>query len=95
MPIRKDEFDSGRSWDTLEGQILSYLRANRNIAFTLTEILYSLGYKTEIKDFGGLIGFVAGSWVVQNAVDSLMKEGNIIAKRVKTRSGEQIYYMAK
>jgi len=95
MPIEKAEFDTGRSWDSLETQILSYLRTNRSIAFTVTEILYALGYQTEIKDFGGLIGFVAGSWMIQNAMDSLMKEGNVIAKRVKTASGEQIYYMAK
>jgi hypothetical protein len=95
MPIKKEEFESGRSWDTLEGQILSYLRANRSSAFTLSDILNALGHTPQIKDFGGLIGFVTGSWMFQNALDSLMKEGSVRAKRVKTLSGEQIYYMAK
>lgn len=94
MPIKKEEFESGRSWDTLEGQILSYLKTNRSSAFTISELLNALGHM-DIKDFGGLIGFVAGSWVFQNALDSLLKEESISAKRVKTKSGEQIYYMAR
>ena len=49
LPISKAEFNSGRSWATLESQILSYLNANQDKAFTITEILYALGYKTEIK----------------------------------------------
>ncbi len=95
MPISKDEWNLGRSWDTLEGQIQLYLNANRDKAFTISEIMYALGYGTDIKDFGGLIGFIGGSWVIQNVLDSLMKEGKIMAKRVKTTSGEQIYYMIK
>lgn len=95
MPIGKDEFNSGRTQDTIEGQILSLLKGNRNNAFSSVEIMSSLGYIADIKDFWSTVGFIALSLRIDNALNTLIKEGSVKAKKVKQKSGvEETYYMA-
>lgn len=94
MPINKNEWAAGRTWETLEGQILSFLTKNRAKAFTTIEIMNNLGYITEIKDLGGLFGGLLSFWSVQKALDTLIKEGTVKAKRVKQATGEDTYYLA-
>jgi len=94
MPKSKDEFEAGRSWDTIEAQIQLFLRNNWDKAFNISEIAQGLGYQVGIKDFWSFIGGVASYWVIQNALDTLVKEGKVKAKRIKERVGEEIYYMA-
>jgi hypothetical protein len=50
MPIGKEEWNSGSRSDTFEKQILSFLRKNLDIAYTLPEIVSAMGYKIDIKD---------------------------------------------
>ena len=94
MPIGKDEWNSGIKSDTFETRILSFLRKNRDAAYTLSEIVAGLGYHIEIRDFGSFIGGVAGYWVFQNAVENLVNERTAEARKIKQTIGEQIYYKA-
>jgi len=94
MPIGKEEWNSGSKSDTFEKQILSFLRENRDTAYTLPEIVSALGYNIEIRDFGSFIGGVAGYWLFQNAIENLVKEGTLEARKITQNTGEQTYYKA-
>jgi hypothetical protein len=93
MPISNEEWNAGRSRDTLESQVLSLLKQNQN-ALTLIEAMSGLGYNTNIKDFGGLILGFGSMMVIQNALDKLIKEVTVTARAIKTPYGQQIYYKA-
>jgi hypothetical protein len=92
MPIGKEEWDSACKSDTFEKRILSFLRKNRDNAYTLPEIVSALGYSIEIRDFGSFVGGVAGYWLFQNAIENLVKEGSLEARKIKQNTGEQTYY---
>ncbi len=94
MPINEAEWKSGNKVDTFETQILSFLRKNQSTAFTLSEIVIGLGYKIEIRNFESFVGGVTGYWLFQNAIENLLKEGAVEARKMKEDSGEQIYYKA-
>lgn len=94
MPISKDEWAAGRTWETFEGQILSFLTKNRARAFTTVEIMNNLGYVAEIKDLGSLFGGLLTLWSAQRALNTLIKEGSVKAKRVKHTTGEDTFYKA-
>lgn len=47
MPISNEEWDSGRTADTLEGQILKFLKGNKK-PFALGEIISGLGYSNDL-----------------------------------------------
>ena len=94
MPIKKDEWDRGRKWDTTEEQILTFLRNDRDTGFTSSEILNGIGYRVRVHDFGSLLGAVATSWSVDNALNALIEEGTVKAKIVQKAVGEETYYMA-
>jgi len=53
-----------------------------------------MGYKIDIKDLGGFIGGVAGYWLFQNAIENLVKEGTVEARKITQNTGEQTYYKA-
>jgi hypothetical protein len=92
MPIGNEEWNSGSKSDTFEKQILSFLRKNQDNAYTLPEIVSALGYSIEIRDFGSFVGGVAGYWLFQNAIENLVKEGSLEARKIKQNTGEQTYY---
>jgi hypothetical protein len=94
MPIGKEEWDSACKSDTFEKRILSFLKKNRDNAYTLPEIVSALGYSIEIRDFGSFVGGVAGYWLFQNAIENLVKEGCLEARKIKQNTGEQTYYKA-
>lgn len=94
MPISEVEFNAGRTWDTIEGKILSYLKSHRNSAFTLQEILFSIGYGTSSSDFMSFMGNIASLMFLQSVMEKLVNEGSIKAKIVKTNTGEQTFYKA-
>ncbi len=93
MPISNEEWNVGRARDTLESQILTFLKQNQK-AFTLVEIMSGLGYDTNIKDLKGLILGVSGYIIVQNALDKLIREGTVTAKIIKQPIGQETYYKA-
>ena len=94
MPIGKEEWNSGSKSDTFEKQILSFLRKNQDTTYTLPEIVTAMGYKIDIKDLGGFVGSVAGYWLFQNAIENLIKEGTVEARKIAQNTGEQTYYKA-
>jgi hypothetical protein len=94
MPISEEEWNSGNKLDTFEKRILSFLRKNQNTAYSLPEIVSALGYNIEIRDMGSFVGGVAGFWLFQNAVENLVKEGTVEARKITKNMGEQIYYRA-
>ena len=94
MPIGKEEWDSACKSDTFEKRILSFLKKNPDNAYTLPEIVSALGYSIEIRDFGSFVGGVAGYWLFQNAIENLVKEGSLEARKIKQNTEEQTYYKA-
>ena len=94
MPVDKDEWDAGRKWETLEARILTFLENNPDKGFTANEIYQGLGYRYGT-DFWGFIGGVAMLSTIQNALETLVKEGSVKAKIVKQKIGEETYYRAK
>jgi len=93
MPISNEEWNAGRTWETLEARILTFLKRNQK-PFNITEIISSLGYTIEIRDFWGFISSIANVWAVQNALETLVKEGTVEARIIRQPSGEQTYYKA-
>lgn len=93
MSISNEEWDAGRTRDTLEGQILTFLRQNKR-PFSLVGIMNGLGYNTNIKDFGTFLLGIGGIWLVQNALEKLIREGAVTAKIIKQPNGQETYYKA-
>ena len=78
MPISNEEWDSGRTSDTLEGQVLKFLKGNIK-AVSFWEIVSGLGYGNELS-----VKNIIANFAIQNALTSLVKEGNVTA-RTKNR----------
>jgi len=93
MPISNEEWNDGRTRETLEAQILAFLRQNPK-PFNFNDIIYGLGYGIEIKDFGSFVSGVARVWLFQNAIERLVREGKITARIIKQSIGEETYYKA-
>jgi len=93
MPVGKDEWNAGRKWETVQVRILAFLKTNRDKGFTADEIHNGLGYKTG-SGFWGIMAKIADILIIQNALEALVKEGSIRAKKiVKETVGESTYYM--
>jgi hypothetical protein len=93
MAISNEEWNAGRTLDTIEGRILLILKVNQN-PLNIGGIVSGLGYNVKIKDLGSFISGVAGYWIVQNALNKLVKEGTVEARTIKQPIGEQVYYKA-
>lgn len=94
LPIDKEEWNRGRTWETVEGQVEVFLSKNGGRAFTQFEIAIGLGRISQGTDLGSFLGDFASLWVVGNALQNLIKEGKVKAKVVKKEIGEETYYMA-
>ena len=95
MPASRDEWDTGRTWTTLEAQILAFLRQNKEQGFKVSEIMNGLGIQGNIKDFPSLLGGIFSAWAVNSALEKLIEEGTVEAKIIKDEIGEDTYYRAK
>jgi len=95
MPIDKQEWDSGRKAETFEARILKLLRDNRGYAFTPSEIISRLGYKLSIKNLSSFVGSVSLTYLIEEALKTLVEEGSVLAKIIETDFGELTYYIAK
>lgn len=93
MSLSNEEWNEGRTRETLEAQILAFLRQNSK-PFNFNGIVYGLGYGIEIKDFGSFVSGVARIWLFQNAIERLIREGKITARIIKQSIGEETYYKA-
>ena len=92
MPVGKDKWNAGRKWETIQARILAFLKTNRDKGFSNNEIYAGLGYKTG-KSFWDILAEIANILTIQNALETLVKEGSIKAKIVKETVGEVTYYM--
>ena len=88
MPISNEEWNSGRTGDTIEAQILTFLKQNQK-PFTSVEVMTGLGYNNDLT----LNNIIAG-FAIQSALDKLVKEGNVTARTIKQQIEEQVYYKA-
>jgi len=88
MPISNEEWDKGRTADTIEGKILAFLKRNE-YPVNYGEIVSGTGYSNDLN----LINII-GAFSIQDALDKLVKEGIVEAKTIKQRTGEQVYYKA-
>jgi len=88
MPLSNEEWDSGRTADTLEGRILKFLKINVK-PFSLGEIISGLGYSNDLN-----VKNIVEAFAIQNALDKLVKEGNVTARTIKQQIEEQVYYKA-
>ncbi len=89
--ISNEEWNAGRTLDTMEARILSVLKTQQ-APLNINGIADGLGYNMKIKDLGSFIGGVAAYWAIQSALDKLVKEGKVEARAIQQRFGEQIYY---
>ena len=48
-----------------------------------------------VHDFGSFIGAAAALWLINDALNTLIKEGTVKAKIVQEAVGEETYYMAQ
>ena len=92
MPVGKDEWNAGRTWDTLQLRILTFLKDNRDKGFKDNEIYHGLGYTTS-KDFWDILAKIANLLAINNALETLVKEGSVKAKIIKETVGDITYYM--
>lgn len=92
MPVDKEEWEAGRTWETMEGKIVKFLKENRDKGFTQAEIFNGLGgyHRT------GTGWDILGSWAVMmsigTALENLVKGGVVRAKIIKKDIGEDTYY---
>jgi len=92
MPVSIDKWNAGRTWEPLQVRILTFLKDNQDKGFSDEEIYHGLGYKTS-KDFWDILAKIANLLAINNALETLVKEGSIKAKIVKETVGEITYYM--
>jgi len=92
--------DKGNALDTLEVQIVNFLRRNRGRVCTKEEIasglcfLPSNYYRVKsVESLTDTLSNVSSIWLVQEAIKKLLKEEKIFMKKVKTNLEEETYYM--
>jgi hypothetical protein len=91
--ISNEEWNAGRTLDTIEARIIAVLKTEQN-PLSIDRIVSGLGYNVKLKDLGSFISGIADYWVIQNALNKLVKEGTVEARTIKQRIGEQVYYKA-
>jgi hypothetical protein len=91
--ITNEEWNAGRTLDTIEARIIAVLKTEQK-PLSIDRIMSGLGYNVKLKDFGSFISGIADYWVIQNALNKLVKEGTVEARTIKQRIGEQVYYKA-
>ena len=92
MPVGKDKWNAGRKWETMQVRILAFLKTNRDKGFSDDEIYRGLGYKKG-KSFWFILAEIANLLIINNALETLVKDGSVKAKIVKETVGEITYYM--
>jgi len=92
MPISREEFEKGRTQDTIKARIEKLLEDGR--AYTVTEIEnYLFGKPHDFWD--AVLKGLINTFVVRQALEELMREGIVEAREVETRTGKEIYYALK
>lgn len=91
MPILKEEFEKGRTQDTIKARIKKLLEDGR--AYTLFEMGdYLFGRPRDLRN---AVLRLVEMLVIRQALEDLMREGVIEAREVETRTGKETYYALK
>ncbi len=91
MPIRIEEWDTGRKVVMRASSVSPFLKENNRSAYTETEIINAL-YKASYNSFAELLGSFASFYLVNAALDRLVKEGKVKSKVIETRNGTEVYF---
>ena len=94
MPISRDEWNKGRTEDTLESVVESFLRTNSGKAYAMSEIVDGL-FTLKYQGLGDWLTAFASFYGVSRALESLLKEGRIKSRVVKQTYGAETFYMAE
>jgi len=92
LPITREEWDKGRTQDTLESLIESFLKDNSATAFTTGEIVSAL-HPMKYESLGDWLGAFSSFYGVNRALENLVKEAKIKSQVVKKPHGTETYYM--
>jgi len=84
MPIGKDEWEKGYALSEWEKQIIDFLKANRNNAFTFEEIIRGTNFSMDYSNFWGAILAAIGF--------SLILEGLVKRKEIRKKTIESTDY---
>lgn len=87
MSISNEDWERGRTKETDEEKILSFLRTKENQPYTALQMAKGIGYTFE--DF---ILFSYPKLFFMTTLNNLLREGKIEAKEIKTKSGYDTYY---
>jgi hypothetical protein len=88
MPISNEEWKNGRTANTLEGQIVAFLKL-KIYPVNYGEIMSGLGNSNDLN-----LNNLVAAFSIQSALDKLIKEGIVEAKTIKLPVGEEVYYRA-
>ena len=91
MPISRSELEKGRTNDTMEEQVFSFLRSHSNQAYTAVEITAGLGRFQGGQKGEGLIIDMLRAWgamaTIHKALEVLVAEHRVTKTKVKQASG--------
>ena len=87
MSISNEDWERGRTKETDEEEILSFLRTNVKQPYTSLQIAKGIGYP-----FQEFISFSYNKAFFLMALNNLLREGKIEAKEIKTKSEYHTYY---
>lgn len=88
MPLTNSEWNDGRTNNTIEARIMSYLRTHSDTAFTAGEIAAGIGKSKDVSDL--VVAAVAVAFKfpipdeVRTALDKLVKAGDVEKKEIHT-----------
>ena len=91
MSVGKDEWNTGIHRDSLQGQILAFLRKDPTRGFSNESVFDALGFKVNTSNPMNTILSGLNLWNVSNALESLVNNGLMEKREI----GGKTYYRAK
>lgn len=79
MPITRADYEKEIYYTNLEARVLEFLERNPNLAYTVPDLVQALNFETGKGFFMDLVTFIT----VQNALETLVKEGKIGGKIIR------------
>ena len=94
MPIGGDECEEGRTSETLEMQVLAFLKENPDEAFTEWEITEEVIGPIETDDMKIAFQDSVNMGRVIHALKTLKEEGKVTDRVLKQKNSKETYWMA-
>jgi len=96
MPISSNEWEKGRTHDSTYNRILTFLQSNKNNAFTLKEIIEEIDplIPDSTIESANLLEFYIKWTSIDKALQKLMNDGKVKAKKVEKGKIIQVHYIA-